>query len=432
MNTSILLEHQPVEGGRVVRALLRIQADAPERADRLPLNLSLVLDRSGSMHGHKLDAARRAAALLVRRLAPSDVVSVVAYDDGVETVALPATGDAQADLPKRIEAIETGGSTNLSGGWLRGRELVAGGKLERGVNRIILLTDGRANVGITDAQPLTGLASQGKAAGVTTTTIGFGADYDEGLLRGMADAGGGNMYYIEDADQAAAIFNDELQGLLDLGAQNVAVTVQPGPAAEVVAVHHDYPSSPVAGALRLELGDIYAREPKPLLVEVLVRDDASPDVPALTFVVSGDVLLPDGAVEHRVVTLPVTVAASEGARVEPEVQREMILLAAARARREALDRQATGDFQGAANALRAAGGMLREVAPFSADAELQEEAADLDLLASSYDAHLISEADRKYMYQRSYSRSTGRQKKAELIRRRPPPVDLPPTDLPPV
>jgi Ca-activated chloride channel homolog len=417
MNTSILLDHEPVNGGRVVRALLRIQADAPKRSDRLPLNLSLVLDRSGSMYGDKLEAARAAAALLVRRLAQTDVVSVVAYDDQVQTVALPATGVEQADLPRRIEQIECGGSTNLSGGWLRGRELVAQNRLERGVNRVILLTDGLANVGISDPLRLTGLAAQGKRDGVTTTTIGFGEDYDERLLRGMADAGGGNTYYIENTDQAAAIFTDELQGLLELGAQNVAVTVKAGPAAQLVAVHHDYPSASTADGLRLELGDIYAREPKPLLVELLVGDDIAPDILAVTFTIAGDVLSADGGVEHRVITLPVTVAASEGARVEPEVRRELLLLSAARARRDALELQERGDHHGAAQALRNAGGILREDTMFSADAELQEEVGDLDTLAATYAAEMATAADAKYMYQRSYASMSGRRKKAELIRR---------------
>jgi Ca-activated chloride channel homolog len=417
MKTSILLDHEPAPGGRLVRALLRIEAEAAPPGDRLPLNLSLVLDRSGSMHGGKLEAARAAAALLVRRLSPDDVVSVVAYDDQVQTVALPAQGAAQATLPRQIESIHTGGSTNLSGGWLRAHELVAENLLTRGVNRIILLTDGLANVGLTDPQQLTGLAAQGKQTGVGTTTIGFGTDYDEALLRAMADAGGGNMYYIENRDQAAAIFADELQGLLDLGAQNVAVLVEPGPAARVVAVHHDYPSAQRGDGLRLELGDIHAREPKPLLVELLLGDDAAGDVLAVTFTISGDVLTADGAVERRTITLPVTVAASEGARIEPEVRRELLLLAAARARREALHLRERGEHDAAADTLRKAGSLLRSDTAFGHDAELQEEASDLSAAVLSFDAHTVSAADEKYHYQRAYSSMSGRRKKAELIRR---------------
>ena len=129
MKPTVLLDYEfaVARSGYVVRALLKLEGRAPAAQGRVPLNLSLALDRSGSMAGGKLEAALEAAALLVRRVRPEDVVSVVAYDDTVQTVALPATGEEQADLARRVGAIEIGGSTNLSGGWLRGRELAAEG-----------------------------------------------------------------------------------------------------------------------------------------------------------------------------------------------------------------------------------------------------------------------------------------------------------------
>jgi Ca-activated chloride channel family protein len=424
MKTTILLDHEPVDAGRVVRLLLRVEAEDSARSDRLPLNLSLVLDRSGSMHGAKLRAARAAAALLVRRLAPADVVSVVAYDDNVTTIADAATGAAQGNLAREIEQIESGGSTNLSGGWLRGRELVARNITQRGVNRVVLLTDGRANVGIIHPQRLTGLCAEAKKHGVTTTTIGFGEDYDEALLRAMADAGGGNMYYIERPDQAASVFNDELQGLLDLGAQNVAVTVTPEPAAQLIAVHHDYPSAAQGTSLRVELGDLYAREPKPMLVEFLVSDRVADHVLVATLTITADVLTADGGVEHQVITVPVSVDAT-GAHIEPEVRRELLLLEASRARRAALELRERGDFDGAAQALHA---MRAKLDAFGVeDPHMLEEAEDLNTIAASFAAHTVSEADRKYMYQRAYNSSTGRRAKDALIRRSRPKDEEPPT-----
>jgi Ca-activated chloride channel homolog len=134
-----------------VRALLRITGEAPASSERPGLNLSVVLDRSGSMHMAKLVRAKEAASLLVRRLGHDDVVSIVAYDQSVDTVAGRMTGAEREEIVARIDGIHTGGMTNLSGGWLRGRELVAASPVDGGVNRVLLLTDGRANVGITDS-----------------------------------------------------------------------------------------------------------------------------------------------------------------------------------------------------------------------------------------------------------------------------------------
>jgi Ca-activated chloride channel family protein len=166
------------------------------------------------MHGAKLEQAKHAAALLAARLWPEDVMSVVAYDDEVVTVAEPGTGAEQTELAARLSALEPGGTTNLSGGWLQGRALVASRARAACVNRIILLTDGLANVGITDPEQLLGLCMGALEDGITTTTVGFGEDYDEALLRHMADAGGGGTYYIERPDQAPTVLAAELEGLL--------------------------------------------------------------------------------------------------------------------------------------------------------------------------------------------------------------------------
>jgi hypothetical protein len=110
------------------------------------------------------------------------------------------------------------------------------------VNRVLLLTDGQANVGITEPALVAGLCLGAKHEGSTTTTIGLGAEYDERPLRAMADAGGANSYYIERPDQAPGVFEEELEGLLSLSAQNVAVELRPGDGVALVRIHHDYPA----------------------------------------------------------------------------------------------------------------------------------------------------------------------------------------------
>src|SRR6476619_4244078 len=104
------------------------------------------------------------------------------------------------------------------------------------------MTDGLANVGSTYPAPLVGLCANGLESGITTSTIGFGEDYDEELLRSMAEAGGGHSYYIENPDQAPGVFEEEIEGLLSLAAQNIEVKIKPEQSVELINIHNNYPS----------------------------------------------------------------------------------------------------------------------------------------------------------------------------------------------
>jgi len=427
LKSQVILDYHLATGrvGYVVRALLKFEGDAAHSDGKMPLNLSLVLDRSGSMGGEKIEYARKAAAFLVRRLRPTDVVSVVSFDDEVVTVAEPATGDAQSGLPAEIEQIEVGGSTNLSGGWLRGRELVSrvvsvpadGGKSEhRPVNRVILLTDGQANVGIADPRQLRGLCGRALEDGVTTSTVGFGADYDEELLRGMAEAGGGHSYYIENPDQAPGVFEEEIEGLLSLAAQNIEVKIKPEATVELVNIYNDYPSHGGNEGITLNLGDLYARDPKSLLVEFFV-----PGIEALgsqniaEIAVSADVINADGSIEHQAMRIPVAASLSAEGVEEPEITRTKVLLDAAKAREEARLRGRDGDFDGAAHMLREASVACMSVSGMSDQSE------DLLAMADKYKNRQVSSADEKYLYQRAYNARRGKENyEAKISRRRPP------------
>lgn len=435
MQHQVLVDYElaVAQQGFIVRAMLKLEGKAPTRDNRIPLNLSVVLDRSGSMAGEKLAAARDAAAMLIRRLHPDDTVSVVAYDHDVTTVAEPATGGTQASLPQEVQRIQPGGSTNLSGGWLRGRELVARGKRDGGVNRVVLLTDGLANVGITDPTQLLGLCRTACGAGITTTTIGFGADYDEKLLRGMADAGGANTYYIERPDQAAGVFEEELEGLLTLCAQTISVEVRPSPAVTLTAIRHQYPTTTLGtGGARLEIGDLYAREPKSVLVEFFVPalPDAAGDageVAIARIALTAHVLTDGGGVERQEIVFPIAGRLTAAGHAEPEVRREMLLLDAAKAREDALRLRDEGDMDGAGEVLRLmAVQMAAPAAAYSGEAaaELEEQARDLADLAEQFAAHDVREEDAKYLAQRAYNVHRGKRAyEAKLSRatRQPPP-----------
>ena len=405
MKTTILLDQEPYSPqGYIVRALLKIEGAAPTSSNRTPLNLAIVLDRSGSMGGEKLHAAREAAALLVQRLAPEDVVHVVAYDTGVRTVD-----------PSQIRDIQPGGSTNLSGGWLKGRDHVAHNVRPNTANRVVLLTDGLANVGIQDPAQLAGLCATANEHGIRTTTIGFGTDYDEHLLTRMAEAGGGNMHYIEHADQAPAIFAEEIDGLLSLSAQNLTLSVIPAAGTHAVAVHHSYPRRETADGLQLELGDLYAREPKLVLLEFVIDATSSEEIHVAKLVLEAAVLLENGAVEQQEIMLTVTTSLVNGPVSNPEVRRELLLLEAARLRTEVLEDQANGRSDVAREKLRAMSNKLREAG--IDDAQVQEEAADFMIMADHIEMNSFGVAEQKYMHQRAFDSTRAMRVKSEAISR---------------
>ena len=197
--------------------LVRIQApDAPEghTAVRPPQAIALVIDRSGSMEGRPLIEARRCAEYVVGKLRPTDAVSLVQFDNRVQRLwpAVPL-GDG-APLRTAIAAIHSGGNTNLHGGWREGAETltdVAG----TGLKRVILLSDGQANEGLTDAAAIAAQCADWATRGVTTSTYGLGNSFNEELMVAMARAGGGNHYYGDTAEDLKDPFQQELELLVE-------------------------------------------------------------------------------------------------------------------------------------------------------------------------------------------------------------------------
>src|SRR5215469_16782572 len=205
----------PVEHPATVDLLvtLRPQPSAEPRSSRRPFNLSLVIDRSGSMAGHSLKQALKAAETLIEQLGPDDVLSLVVYDDTVETILPPGNVSNKQAIREIIRKVRAGGTTNLSGGWLKGCEHVLARRGTDMIHRVLLLTDGQANVGVVDPKVLISTARQKADNGVVTTTLGFGANFNEDLLIGMAQAAGGNFYFIQTPDDAEEVFRIEVESL---------------------------------------------------------------------------------------------------------------------------------------------------------------------------------------------------------------------------
>ena len=196
-----------------------------KKVRRTPLNLAVVLDRSGSMTGAKLEKTKQAAMLLVDRLAPDDVFSLVIFSD-VARVLIPAQKARDKDaLKEKIQSIKADGSTALYGGVKMGADQLQEFFSSKRINRVILLSDGLANVGPSSTRELRRLGSDLAERGFSVTTIGVGDDYNEDLMAGLAEASDANYYYVKDTEKLPNIFAKELGALLTVAARDVRIEI---------------------------------------------------------------------------------------------------------------------------------------------------------------------------------------------------------------
>lgn len=252
------------EGGRSVRyALLSFTAPEPSRvAERPPLNVAFVLDRSGSMGGSKIDLARTAVVQALRMLRETDRFAVVSYDNEVDVVvpSTSASSEAVTHAIAAVQRIQARGNTNLSAGWLRGCEQIAEYLRAEETTRCLLLSDGLANEGITDRDELARHAAALRERGITTSCLGIGADYDERLLDAIATAGRGHSYHVETAIQIPDFLRSELGEALETVARDVTVTVRGGAGVTATTLNRYSMAANADGSVSLHLGDLVARQ----------------------------------------------------------------------------------------------------------------------------------------------------------------------------
>lgn len=214
----------------IERAVVKIALDGlrPARRElRPPVNLALVIDRSGSMSGAKIAKAREAALEAVRRLSPNDLVSLVAFDSRVETLVHAQRVGNGRRLEEAICQIEANGNTALYGGvTAAAAEVRKHSEDGRYFNRIILLSDGLANVGPSSPDELGRLGTSFMKEGISVTTVGLGLGFNEDLMTRLAQRSDGNTYFVENSGDLPGIFAAELGDVLNVIARRVVIEIE--------------------------------------------------------------------------------------------------------------------------------------------------------------------------------------------------------------
>jgi Ca-activated chloride channel family protein len=215
--------------GRSETAVIKVDLRVPEiprEAQRPPVNLALVIDRSGSMSGAKIARAREAALAALDRLGEQDLFSLVTYDHNVRTVVPPQSPTANRDwIEGQIRSIGTGGNTALFGAVSQGAAEVRrhlGGPY---IHRVVLLSDGLANVGPSSPEDLARLGAALVKEGISVTTVGIGNDFNEDLMTRLAEKSDGNHYFVESSDDLPRIFALELGDVLSIAARRVIIEI---------------------------------------------------------------------------------------------------------------------------------------------------------------------------------------------------------------
>ena len=263
MRIDALLDYQAIVACHTqpVHFAVRLRADPVDNPRPQPAAFCVVLDRSGSMSGQPLAHAKAAAAFAVKNLRPRDQFALVVFDDAAQTVIPLQPATNKTALLARIGRIEEGGSTNLSAGWMLGRDELH--KSPAGTSRrLLLLSDGQLNAGITEPSAVRQIVAAGlEKDTVRTSCLGFGDGYNEDLMADLARATNGAFYDADSPEKLPAIFAAELDGLQRLAVQNLRLRIKPLDYCEALAPLGEYPQVELPdGRVEFALGDLVAEE----------------------------------------------------------------------------------------------------------------------------------------------------------------------------
>lgn len=413
-------------------------AESPNRSrpERSPVHMALVIDRSGSMGGEKVRTAKRAALAVLDGLSERDTASVVVFDDHIDVVQAeaPVTALVKSHVAAELARIDARGSTALHEGWLVGCRAIAADSAESfletptGVRRCFLLTDGQANVGLTDPEALAQAAAEVRtAAQVSTSTFGIGIDYDEDLLGPMAESGGGQFYHLRTPREIAATFISELEQVLGTLARDAHLEIEatPGINIELVSAYAwrtGALSATGSGRWEAMVGDLVGDEERHVVVNL--------NFPA-TDTVTGEhrvrmrLTWQDEAGSHRSAWQQCTFHYAQSDTVyDAETRDETVLHYAAqhlsdRAQREAIRARKRGDLERARTTTRTALSGLAALTLREDDNVLADELKSITAMEDELWAIAPDLASLKERYYQSQLRSSSKPDLRQGRKRRP-------------
>ena len=435
MNVKALLDVDMValEAADKVTLMLDLTAPAnPAQSTRPGQAIQVVLDRSGSMEGQPLDAAKGSLLKLVSRLAPQDAFGLVAFDDSA-LVIVPTRTMADHHMPslrKAIRDLQTGGSTDISAGYLMGLRELTRVQATAG-STLLLISDGHANAGEKDPKFFQEVSTKSATEKVTTSTIGLGNGYDETILEALAQGGGGAHRFAGSIDEAVGAIAAEVDDLLDKTIVNAVLRVTPtdamsgSPAIEIV---QRLPYWKDGETFVVQLGDLYSGENRRFIIDLDV-----PGIASLGLCKIADITIEylDLAQRQEIsVTMPVNVNVvpgdvAAGRIADPIVRAERLILEAQTAKSLAVDELLNGKIKEASTRLKGAASSLRREASLipvtderSAEslAIIKAEADEIDVLAQTAEDQDVMYSSKRMT--ESYSRKT----RSRNVRNQP--VDL--------
>ena len=376
-----------------------------EKARRTPLNLAVVLDKSGSMTGAKLEKTKQAAMQLVDRLAPDDVFSLVIFSDHAE-VLVPAQKitDKEA-VREKIQGIQADGSTALYAGVSLGAGQIREYLSSKRINRVILLSDGLANVGPSSPRQLRKLGSELAGQGMSVTTIGVGDDYNEDLMAALAESSDANYYYVKDTEKLPAIFARELGEMLAVAARDVRI--------EIICPEGVKPLGFIGRAERFEnrkasvkLSQFTAGQNRYLLLRCMV-DGSQPELAHVTINYTDEINGGSVQVAEDVAKIRYTSDQSASDKsVNGAVIAQKQLMLTAVAKDEAMTQADAGNYKAAASILKTQNASLASAyasAPAGVQSQIRAESNNVTYFYRQLDEGQYDSGSRKLMQNQSYN-----------------------------